>query len=1327
MAVLAIAAAGAYAGGALITGTVLGMSGAGIGWLAGSMLGNMLFAEKQNYTQPAIGDKAVQTSAYGGFQTIVYGTMRVSGTVIDGLDEVREVLTTTEVGKGGPSGEYTTRSYNADIAIDLCQAGVMGIRKIWSAGKLIYDVSSGGTAASIIASAVNARSVKLYDGSETQLPDPTLEAYHGAGNVPAYRGRSYIVFAGIDCPNGQVPQLSFEVCMAITASSTLPALSPAVPFMPANATQSAPYTVVSRVCGPDVVYHMIANLSAAYDWAAEGYKVGIGYVQKIWSTTFVSRGTGAYGYMPGMTGSYKTPRAVRAALGLNGTYTTTNTISVIDLLTGVETVTHSFVPGDAAHNMVPATAAWDEITQKFIVIGNDAGGATYERFNPAIYTLSGQTSVRLALPATAGYQVAFYNDVVYTLDQRSGQTYLQSYSGSSGAFITEIGGGSASIGIGFAPNGSDPISGVSVVGFTCEISAHAGGVFVYDKLLAKAWRVDGTWQEVGSAIANSTTANLGIASSYICNDYIVEGPLVAAPDGDCHYRVAATKSFDPADVVLGPVLSDICQRAGAPVGILNTAAQTATLRGYALTRLGPARSSLEPLLKAYFVDVREQDGGIQFLNRADQASSFTVSIDDMGAATDMGSTADPFPLNRVDDTQLPSSLSVGFIDQDADYRTGTQRVSRQVVNVINDVTVELPMAITANRAATVAQVLMFDAWSQRNRRSVSLSRQFAAVSPGDVGTFEYPAGSYTTKRVQRVSDNGQTVTLELVDGEVALYSTSAQGAAQPGEQAGLSLISPARMVIMDIPILRDQDNGNVLYIALEGYTSPWPGAGVYMGADDANLAVIGSVSSGTVIGVTNNALGDWVPNTVDYVNSVTVQDVDSLASTTLDSALTNGDNLCLIGSEVVQYLTATLVSANKYTLSNLLRGRRGTESAKATHTAFENFVRLPTTGAGIIRPTLDLGAINQVRKYRAISTGLTLASEQSVNFTATGASLKPFAPVDFRRSSINGASYLTWNRRSRFSGEFPDGTDIALGEAAELYYVDVYADSSFGAVVRTIQVSTPLAIYTSAQQALDFGGFQQVLYLRIYQVSALIGRGFPLQVTSNVANTTAAVAGLIAHFDAATPTDSSVNAFAGVLTGSAVLSTTQSKFGGQSLYVPGTTTHGCNFDTSDAMHSFGTGDFTVEFFFLPTVAVTTSHHFSIGIPGTIGSVTEACLYINVSQSTQSITAQTYAGAASDVSIATTTGVFTTGAWNHVALVRRSAVLYLYVNGVLRASGASVGALNYATTFKVMVGGWQTQSANQTYFDEVRVLKGEAAYSGGVLNGAAAFTPPIAPF
>ena len=200
---------------------VLGVAGAAvgsffgapqIGWLVGSTIGGILGQKKTHTEGPRLTDLSVQSSTYGGMVPILYGAMRVAGNVIFCTDK-REVSTTTQnSGKGGSSSSSTTYSYNVDMAVGLCANQIAGIRKIWVNGKLKMDASADASIESQIASHLNASGVTVYYGTEGQMPDATMEATLGAGNVPAYRGTAYIMFTALDCPGGVIPQLTFEVC-----------------------------------------------------------------------------------------------------------------------------------------------------------------------------------------------------------------------------------------------------------------------------------------------------------------------------------------------------------------------------------------------------------------------------------------------------------------------------------------------------------------------------------------------------------------------------------------------------------------------------------------------------------------------------------------------------------------------------------------------------------------------------------------------------------------------------------------------------------------------------------------------------------------------------------------------------------------------------------------------------------------------------------------------------------------------------------------------------------------------------------------------------------
>lgn len=203
MAQLALAAAGAWAGGAVLgTGVVaLGMTGPGIGWALGSMVGSM-FGPKQKSQGPRLNDLVVNGTEYGQPIPIIAGAPRLPGQII-WASKKRETATTTEVGKGG-SSEYTNYTYDVDILVMVCDHEIDGITRIWMNNEVIY--SNAETKSSVWSR------MTVYTGEATQLPDPTYEVDVGSDNAPGYRGRGCVFIEGLQLgSSGQIPNFEFEI------------------------------------------------------------------------------------------------------------------------------------------------------------------------------------------------------------------------------------------------------------------------------------------------------------------------------------------------------------------------------------------------------------------------------------------------------------------------------------------------------------------------------------------------------------------------------------------------------------------------------------------------------------------------------------------------------------------------------------------------------------------------------------------------------------------------------------------------------------------------------------------------------------------------------------------------------------------------------------------------------------------------------------------------------------------------------------------------------------------------------------------------------------
>jgi hypothetical protein len=177
-----------------------------------------------------------------------------------------------------------------------------------------------------------------------------------------------------------------------------------------------------------------------------------------------------------------------------------------------------------------------------------------------------------------------------------------------------------------------------------------------------------------------------------------------------------------------------------------------------------------------------------------------------------------------------------------------------------------------------------------------------------------------------------------------------------------------------------------------------------------------------------------------------------------------------------------------------------------------------------------------------------------------------------------------------------------------------------------------------------------------------------------------------------------------------VISTAQKKFGSASADYTSVAVADIALDGS-ADFAFGTGDFTIDMWGYSATMPASSkvlwksgtfgagqNMLAIGVAGVI-------LY--------------YAGGANLISSSIS---LNTGQWQHVALVRASGVVTLYVDGSV--GGTAADNTNYGSTalYPTFGGDWNEVlfSSIAGYLDEIRVLKGRAAWT-------APFTPPTSAY
>ena len=189
--------------------------------------------------------------------------------------------------------------------------------------------------------------------------------------------------------------------------------------------------------------------------------------------------------------------------------------------------------------------------------------------------------------------------------------------------------------------------------------------------------------------------------------------------------------------------------------------------------------------------------------------------------------------------------------------------------------------------------------------------------------------------------------------------------------------------------------------------------------------------------------------------------------------------------------------------------------------------------------------------------------------------------------------------------------------------------------------------------------------------------------------------------------------------GNAQISTAQSKFGGASLAFDGTGDY-LQAPSSQAFN-YGTENFTIECWAYPNTGGANTFTGVVGGADDAVFTNTAAAVIFYNQSSQAFTGRR---SSRQLNSGSSTVSATAGQWHHLALVRSSGILILYVNGVAGASVANADGV--IDCLNPVIGAYFGDNPTRAglnfngYIDDLRITKGIARYTAN-------FTPPTAPF
>lgn len=590
----------------------------------------------------------------------------------------------------------------------------------------------------------------------------------------------------------------------------------------------------------------------------------------------------------------------------------------------------------------------------------------------------------------------------------------------------------------------------------------------------------------------------GPAGAYTCSTAYATLD-VEAPAGDWGASLVLA-AFVPGVVTLtSDIVTDVCLRAGLEpeeidVSLLTPdnfgGPTTNIVPGYAIIRPTPAKDVLRPLLEGYFFNGRESNGTMQWVPMG-MASVLAIPEADLGLKSD-GAKLSPEQMGQEGD--LPQDSTVTYDDPTLDFQQNKQFKSRnaRIVSTKQQKIMELPFTQTPDWARQTATKALYLEWLERFSYKFNLWRAlYMLMDPADVITFTYQGLTFSIRIVEASIGAGLAIAISGVSEYSEVLKSRATGGQALGAPSNpLQLLGPTILWIFDIPLLRDVDSdfpNTGFYFAMSSALTSWGGGVLYNSTDNSGFAIEASSPNPATFGVATNTLGaPRSPWTWDRVNTLTVNLQRGAFASDTAVNVCNGSNLVIYGSEIIQFQTAVKNGDGSWTLSILLRGRRGTEWACGTHGADE-LVLMPATG--IVRVQQPISVVNQNIWYKGATVGQDPAAVTSTEVALTGKDLMPYAPVHIKGARDGGLNLtINWIRRTRVGWLNLAQDPVPLSEDDELYQVDIYSGSS---IVRSLTgLTSPTAAYSAADQTTDFGSAQASISAKVYQLSGEVGKGF---------------------------------------------------------------------------------------------------------------------------------------------------------------------------------------------------------------------------------------------
>ncbi|MDR2760447.1 MAG: glycoside hydrolase TIM-barrel-like domain-containing protein [Rickettsiales bacterium] len=524
-------------------------------------------------------------------------------------------------------------------------------------------------------------------------------------------------------------------------------------------------------------------------------------------------------------------------------------------------------------------------------------------------------------------------------------------------------------------------------------------------------------------------------------------------------------------------LRQIFYDADIPLELLGEINLSEFIDGMVLNEKMDVRDALLILQKVCFFDCVENCGKIYFISnkassRATQAATDVPYADLIGEKVEEENSAF-VKIETLGADKLPRRLSLIFIDKNCDYDSNLVNSVREAADDGLDMIDTAPVVLDEIKAKNLSEIMLSNFCAERTVFRFSLGLKYIFLTPSDLLRLHTKNNVFLLK-IRDVNVERDKINISATQFDPNIFKENSDIFLNDQQELG-KFIQNAELNILELPSVDNFMLNNIyLFFGVKQNSKYWSGANLYFSNNfGREYKIIHTIKRGDPIGelVRINS-SDSRPYYLDKNGSFDILFGDAIDPDFIKNLdtfeLLGGENLILLGNEIMQYQTMTLNSDGSYRIKNLLRGLYGAENEINNHVPGEKFIflgDLPYQEIGYDRK--NMGGL-----YKIVNINGDMADAAAINYAASGRNLCPMRPCHFKLDN----DALSWERVDRGNSNWIDNMENFCPEGEEEYCLEFYIENTllkkiFITGKRKCEVPEELAGKTVAVKLSQIGKF----------------------------------------------------------------------------------------------------------------------------------------------------------------------------------------------------------------------------------------------------------------